>query len=307
MSNHILFESKLFESRLSRIYLGKWSKKDDGKWDDVILKCVTKLGYSEEFKCLINEIEILQQIKAEVPDARFYMHLLDIVDLDTQRILVLQKGDHDIFEYCANMTHIDASRCMRVCEMFQSMVQALIQLHALEFTHNDVKPENFVIFNNGRNVALIDFGFASRGGISKGYARFGTEIYQMPDLFSSATASTFFKNDLFGLGMSLFVCFARTIPFRSSSSAIEKLSILRSFTTGQWPTRVYLEQVREQPLFDAWCDLVSKLCGGRWTKACSDILLHPFFQSSATIRSPEELTRTISDDEDQTTTVLLHC
>ncbi len=278
----------LFDTGLSRVSTGRWRKDKCAVWKQVVFKCVSnKPRWSQErdaAACLANEVLVLKELQKMDGALRIIMQLYDVLDLGEESVLVLERGKMDVFEYCASMPEITPSRTQCVLKVFRGMVHSLGKLHALDFVHNDVKPENFVL-RDDNDVALIDFGFSFKVDEEEeehqpfsANARFGTELYLHPNLFTNPSPG-FFKNDLFGLGVSLFVLYARTLPFSSQTSSAYRDRVKRSFLNGTWYKHIRMDpQVYQQPKYAEWCDLVSKLCNGHWKQASDEtILLHPMF------------------------------
>ena len=89
---------------------------------------------------------------------------------------------------------------LEICSYSLFSVEPLISLETLDRhnqTHNDIKPQNFLVkFNNGRNdltkieIALTDFGMADPD------AKGGTPVYASPECFEKTDT----KSDIFSFG-----------------------------------------------------------------------------------------------------------
>jgi len=92
----------------------------------------------------------------------------------------------------------------------------------LPILHNDIKPENILIDENGR-VVLIDFGSASHPHVGL-YS--GTEGYVAPDLRMGQDRFYNEDGDLYGLGVSLFEWFFCRAPYKRAIVGAVPESIL---------------------------------------------------------------------------------
>jgi serine/threonine protein kinase len=89
--------------------------------------------------------------------------------------------------------------------------QALEGVHAVDFVHCDIKPDNIFIANKSdvRSVVLADFGLARQipddGTQLKG--RPGTLTYQAPELFYSSDPEFSTPVDIWAFGILMFILF----------------------------------------------------------------------------------------------------
>lgn len=90
-------------------------------------------------------------------------------------------------------------------------------------THNDIKPANIFIDNNG-NFKLGDFGIASTVG-NNNFVPFGTLNYLSPEVCSRK--QTLFSSDLYSLGLVMYKLLAGELPFVSEDVSESKALEMR--------------------------------------------------------------------------------
>jgi eukaryotic-like serine/threonine-protein kinase len=115
--------------------------------------------------------------------------------------------DYEQFEY-------------RFPQIIEHMCQALIYLHGEGWIHRDVKPDNFLVADNGE-MKLIDFalGYRIKAGVSRLLGPRtrvqGTRSYMSPEQIRGSALDG--RADLYSLGCTIFEMLARKPPFTGSS------------------------------------------------------------------------------------------
>ena len=90
--------------------------------------------------------------------------------------------------------------------ILNELFDALSFIHKHQIVHNDLKPENILITRNGRNVKLIDFGYAdSDSHLDK--ATGGTKAFAAPELVRQETSDV--TSDIYSLGFIIKLLFPR--------------------------------------------------------------------------------------------------
>ena len=100
---------------------------------------------------------------------------------------------------------------------FHQIIEGLSAIHNAGLAHRDMKTENFFLDENF-NLKIGDFGFAKFLNINTGCkmkSYLGTLGYQSPQMLESKNYNGF-ENDIFALGVILFVMHAGSPPFREA-------------------------------------------------------------------------------------------
>jgi len=112
-------------------------------------------------------------------------------------------------------------------KIFAKIVKSVKILHENNIVHCDIKPENILV-GNDFNLKLIDFGFSKK--INKDhvvYGNEGSEIYSSPETRKGNNSGyDGIKNDIFSLGVLLFVITIGRFPFNSSKYSDKKYRLI---------------------------------------------------------------------------------
>ncbi len=103
----------------------------------------------------------------------------------------------------------------RVIVLAFTLARALSEVHRLGVVHRDLKPEN-VLFDDGGQPKLIDFGIAvsMTSSVSSGVA--GTFLYAAPEQLGVLKRPVDGRSDLYALGALLFECASGRPPFQTN-------------------------------------------------------------------------------------------
>lgn len=109
--------------------------------------------------------------------------------------------------------------------IFRKMIKSLETCHKHNYSHRDIKPDNFLITQD-YNLILADFGFTQKLKGSKGYlmGNKGTECYIAPEVSYKPFRGAF--ADYYSLGMSLLAI--RTGNIFNSSNEENSFNNIRS-------------------------------------------------------------------------------
>jgi len=106
----------------------------------------------------------------------------------------------------------------RLKDILLQMAEALRYVHSKEIVHLDIKPENFLLSDDGQ-VKLTDFALARRlpsrwMGLVPGFRRIaGTRSYIAPETLRRRLPD--FRTDIYSFGVTLFELLTRRPPFIS--------------------------------------------------------------------------------------------
>ena len=134
--------------------------------------------------------------------------------------------------------------------IFTQMLSAVRYLHSQGIIHNDIKLENFLVFDNNLvhpKVALADFGTAHFATDRNHFA--GTVEYASPELCRGEHSTT--KTDIWSLGVSLFALLCGHRPFDGKSRHGTLRRVIAgnvSFPRKWWYGREMAQQLIEKML-----------------------------------------------------------
>lgn len=99
--------------------------------------------------------------------------------------------------------------------LVRQVAEALAALHAADWTHGDVKPENIFVSPIG-HATLIDLGFARhRHEQAAGRPLTGTPYYMAPEVLQPERSADI-RSDLYSLGVLFYQLLTGRLPFRST-------------------------------------------------------------------------------------------
>lgn len=116
-----------------------------------------------------------------------------------------------VMEYIAGETLRAPWEPIHVEQFVRTLLQYLIQMHAVGIIHRDIKPQNIISTNKAeRPYVLIDFGIAKHGTetLSDARVQLSTD-YAAPEQF---TATTDARSDLFSLGATAYTLLVGNPP-----------------------------------------------------------------------------------------------
>ncbi|KAA8493985.1 Calcium-dependent protein kinase 1 [Porphyridium purpureum] len=163
---------------------------------------------------------------------RSVLRLLDHVeDSDAYYIITeyIPKPGGDLFERLAvkSMTENE------ILVVVKQVAEALAAIHAKGIAHRDVKLENIMVeeseyeatgLQTGLRAKLIDFGLAhapAHDGADLELAPFaqpGTALYQAPECLSCEPRRDLFANDMYALGVCMYIACCGEYPFYGTSA-----------------------------------------------------------------------------------------
>ena len=161
-------------------------------------------------------------------------------------------------------------------KIFLKIVKAVKFIHGNNIAHCDLKPENILLDQNF-NPKLNDFGFSQKLDRENGnllHQRSGTPKYSSPDVRLAFTKGyDGIKNDIFSLGVLLFVITIGDFPFETATYSDEKYKfIIKGRFNHFWEFFNYID------LSNEFKDLINSLISHTPAKRLSieEILKHPW-------------------------------
>ena len=203
--------------------------------------CAIKIFEQKFYKFYSNEVLFLTKLKDNNNIIKLYEYGQGVLtpllnddnnDKSNEKIVY-----YEIMEYANNGELKDYvnSTSSRIPEnisskLFIRIVKTVKYLHENNIVHCDLKPEN-ILFDKYFNVKLNDFGFSQEFDGKNGKVllhRFnGTPIYSSPDVrLASTKGFDGIKNDIFSLGVLLFVITIGDFPFESATYSDDKYKFI---------------------------------------------------------------------------------
>lgn len=123
-------------------------------------------------------------------------------------------------------------------KIFSKILKQLKILHDNRIVHCDIKPEN-VIISNCFNIKLIDFGFCEFLGKNDNfiYDYKGSEVYSSPEVRNrnnNVYGYDGIKNDIFSMGVLLFVITVGLFPFEICGYSDRKYRLIMTKKFGDY-------------------------------------------------------------------------
>jgi serine/threonine-protein kinase 11 len=148
--------------------------------------------------------------------------------------------------------------------IYSQVVDGLLYLHRQGLVHQDIKPSNLLLFENGL-VKIADFGAVH--SFASAEASIGTPAYQAPEFLSDEGSADPAKEDVWSLGVTIFENLFGCLPFKGES-VYEIVAKAREDTLDV-PASASLQLK----------DLLTKmLCPDPAERiAMADVAVHPFF------------------------------
>ena len=180
----------------------------------------------------LKETSILSKLKSNKNIVKLFQHGIGFLErgcsIKTYQItnyFCNEEINFAAFEYLSNGVLFDYVMLLNrkfsekiAKKIFLEVLEAVEFLHKNGISHGDIKLENIMLTKNF-NSKLIDFGFSSLSENGKIYSISGTKHYASPEVYTSATKGySGEKNDIFSLGVLLFVLITGVFPFEKPSA-----------------------------------------------------------------------------------------
>lgn len=279
-----VLKQKVGSGATCECYIGQ--KKNNETPEIYAIKIFPKKYY--EF--YLNEIIILSKLNENNNIIKLYGygqgHLTPIINNDTTYTDNSNKEIiyYQILEYANNGELKDYinDNSSRIPEnisarLFSKIVKAVKYLHENNIAHCDLKPENILLDSNF-NPKINDFGFSQEFDGKNGnyllHQRSGTPIYSSPDVRLAFTKGyDGRKNDIFSLGVLLFVITIGDFPFESATYSDEKYKFIIKGRFNQ-----FWEYFNHINISDEFKNLINSLISLTPAKRLSidEILKHPW-------------------------------
>jgi serine/threonine-protein kinase 11 len=198
--NQYVLAAKLGEGATSKVYLA--IDKESGKRYAAKAICV---GHNSGAASLEREINMLRSL-----DHPNIVKLAEVLHRRDRNIAYL------VMEY-AQYGSLKGKqlRESEVASVFGQILSALMYLHEKGFVHQDVKPSNILLFENG-TAKLGDFGIGH--SFESADLVIGSPAYQAPEVFDEPAADDDpSKEDIWSLGVAIYESAFGRLPFTGDS------------------------------------------------------------------------------------------
>jgi serine/threonine-protein kinase Chk2 len=191
-----------------------WKALHDSTGDKVVLK-IPKPGCLQ----IVQELQILSRLSHNC-----IIELKDSISTDNGAGIVLplaKSGDLFGALSSAAMSEDDTKRIM------YRILSALQYLHGQQIWHRDIKPENILLLGENcdpDSAVLADFGFARYCETTLSEDFVGSPHYCAPELYLRLPYDE--KIDIWALGLTLFACLTRSLPYNTASQTMMMTEIV---------------------------------------------------------------------------------
>ncbi len=166
------------------------------------------------------------------------VHLVEHIGFERWQFFVLERMACDLFEWITGGGKFGISEA-ETRGVLRDIANAIRYLHANQFSHNDIKPENILLDfcepdkRTVKQAKLTDFGFCMRHSTSKmlSNAGHGTANYMAPEVLSCCRQTWWgpkptydaAASDIFSLGATLFVALVGEFLPRNTNQMNRKM------------------------------------------------------------------------------------
>lgn len=173
--------------------------------------------------------------------------------------------------------------------IFHEMVRSVYKCHSLNIIHRDIKLENFIVTPEG-NICLIDWGMATLlSKIEQVTPNCGTPEYIDPEMVlpvGTKYKTPSLANDIWGLGVILYVLFRGTFPFDFSNVFSTRL-IVGKLQRGETPA-ISIGRIENVLIQNLLRLIFSK---GEHRPTAEEILSYPLFSKESLNKEKENIVK----------------
>jgi serine/threonine protein kinase len=249
-------------------YAVKITRKDDTE------------GESVDF---LREVTILRSLRH--PNI---LKLLAVYNNNDERVVYMKQASATLHDHIKSLARGNPSTHSVQWYMYQ-ILRAIDHCHRNNIIHRDIKPQNILLFNNGK-IQLADFGLA-RSAVTSGETHTGEVVtlwWRPPELLLGKKQYSY-KVDIWSAGVILLTMLLKRNPFQGDSEAQELnliFQMLGTPTEQDWPGVTKLPNWRKFGTFarkklklsPIELDLVYKLLSWEPKRiGAAEALQHPYF------------------------------
>lgn len=171
--------------------------------EKVAIKCLSTTHFSKQIK---NELNAFNQFE----NSEDMVKCITTFRNAKRYCFVLKYAENgDLYDYISKRTSINEDSIKII--IFR-VLSALAKLHDQGICHQDIKPENILLFNDESSAVLADFGSAEhlKGG-EKSSSILGSPLYLSPEILTDKLHDQ--SADIWALGVTLYTLLSGELPF----------------------------------------------------------------------------------------------
>src|SRR5215207_8637117 len=202
-------EQKIGEGGMARVYRGR------------DLRLNRRVAIKVLHSHFASDANFLQRFHHEAQAAANLRHpnIVDVYDVgqdaDTHYIVMEYVAGSDLKALLMRNSALPVEQAVYVGECVANGLDAA---HRVGMVHRDVKPQNFIVGEQGQ-VKITDFGIAKSSlstALTETGVTFGTADYISPEQARGQTATP--RSDIYSLGVTLYETLTNRLPFSGDSS-----------------------------------------------------------------------------------------
>lgn len=232
---------------------------------------------------------------------KYVMKTLDL-NLNNDKVMAMECGSSDLWGYITELDQRDELINFLVFqELSRHILFGVSYLHSEGWSHNDLKPDNILIFreNNRVSAKVTDFDFIKKSFLSDGSLRklisiHGTPAhYASPEVLENVILDDIRKPDVWAIGVIMYMMFTNHCPFPGVADLTDKLSVQLKNETVRNSFDTMFETLPNVPQKDEFTESVIRVMKkllqpdhktrGKLRSICMD----PFFKKNRGKTSPE--------------------
>jgi serine/threonine protein kinase len=186
--------------------ISNFGKIDFYKTEEVAVKHFNPSGTDDLNRDLVLEVAIYKFLEHNcIPE--FYGY---DISKSSDNLIDIQLGNKTLYDYIneqiqKNIQETPSEKLVRIKPFIKKLLLCFRQIHNFGIIHQDIKPENIVLYNN-QNVKIIDWGISTiDNSKDQNYPNGtpGTRGYICPEIYSIVynNGTYNYKKDIFALGI----------------------------------------------------------------------------------------------------------
>lgn len=203
-----------------------------------ICKKIKKIHFRKAFR----EITILKKIKKF--NSKYLVELIDVVTTPSYVKIIMPYDNSIDLHYLffeKNSFELQSVYPFKKSNIMKQMALCIRELHRFNFTHLDIKLENYIITINGQ-VKLIDYGTTHHKSPKKNFLKstVGTKAYSSPEIYDNMYHT---NSDIWSLGICYWMLFFNCMCFNHNELYKNKYDQYSKLQFFHFPNEFHLEKM----------------------------------------------------------------